>query len=105
MVPELGHALESQQGLGIYPREVIRDIYREVVGDNYPCEILTLGIDSSWRIIPPATLDLKTQSICIDGVLYWGRDSHPKYTVVSLDLMKEKFRSKPIPHYMTETNK
>ncbi|KAL2492818.1 putative F-box protein [Abeliophyllum distichum] len=79
-------------------------ISSERVHDIYPCEILTLGIDSSWRIIPPATLDLKTQSICIDGVLYWGRNGHPKYMVVSFDLMKERFLVKPIPDYMTETN-
>ncbi|CAI9765365.1 unnamed protein product [Fraxinus pennsylvanica] len=72
---------------------------------GYPCEILTLGIDSSWRIVPPATLDLKTQSICIDGVLYWGRDGHPNYAVVAFDLMKEKFRVEPIPDYMAETIK
>ncbi|CAA2965402.1 putative F-box protein At1g32420 [Olea europaea var. sylvestris] len=73
--------------------------------DGYPCEILTLGVDSSWRVIPPATLDLKTQSICIDGVLYWGRDCHPNYSVVAFDLMEEEFRVEPIPDYMTETNK
>ncbi|CAA3029061.1 F-box At5g65850-like isoform X1 [Olea europaea subsp. europaea] len=89
----------------------IKDLYKllkihsEKDGDDYPCEILALGIDSSWRIAPPATLDLKSQSICINGVLYWGRDGHPNYTVVAFDLMKEEFRVNPIPRYMTETNK
>ncbi|KAI5680142.1 hypothetical protein M9H77_01369 [Catharanthus roseus] len=39
---------------------------------NLECEILTLGKDNSWRIIPPPPCPIRRHCLCVkDGFLYW----------------------------------
>ncbi|KAI5660826.1 hypothetical protein M9H77_20149 [Catharanthus roseus] len=39
---------------------------------NMECEILTLGKDNSWRIIPPPPCPIRRHCLCVkDGFLYW----------------------------------
>ncbi|KAL3515817.1 hypothetical protein ACH5RR_022719 [Cinchona calisaya] len=54
---------------------------------NFDCEILTLGIDESWRNIESPPCEILKNSICFDGVLYWMEPENN----IAFDLAREKF--------------
>lgn len=71
---------------------------------NLDCEILTLGVDSSWRSIKPAPWEIRSRSICFTGVLYWmeptnlgptNSDNH----LIAFELDHEKFQIIPTPKF------
>ncbi|CAI9117621.1 OLC1v1019036C1 [Oldenlandia corymbosa var. corymbosa] len=74
-------------------------IYRRGLGlsflHNLDSEILTIGVDWSWRRIDPAPWELRSLGYCKDGVLYWDEEGTRTMKtgrhLLSFDLAREKF--------------
>lgn len=67
---------------------------------NLKCEILTLGIDSSWRTIISAPEEIKSRSVCLNGNLYWNESdgtSNSDNHFIAFHLGEEKFQLIPSP--------
>ncbi|CAI9105750.1 OLC1v1004751C1 [Oldenlandia corymbosa var. corymbosa] len=65
-------------------------------------EILTLGVDSSWRSIDPAPWVILIAGSCIEGVLYWNdtKINHIGNQLICFDLAREEFRVTPHPQIL-----
>ncbi|CAI9117628.1 OLC1v1019045C2 [Oldenlandia corymbosa var. corymbosa] len=60
-------------------------------------EILTVGVDSSWRSIDPVPCHLRTFAYCKNGVLHWADQGKTEGHLLSFDLDQEKFQFFDIP--------
>ncbi|CAI9098620.1 OLC1v1035299C1 [Oldenlandia corymbosa var. corymbosa] len=59
------------------------------------CEILTIGVDSSWRSIDPAPWELSSSAYCGNGGLYWDSNFSRSIGVsqfICFDLVQENFK-------------
>ncbi|KAL3515699.1 hypothetical protein ACH5RR_022601 [Cinchona calisaya] len=63
---------------------------------NLNCEILTIGVDKSWRSIDPPPWEIIHRSLCINGALYWAvsREKPDGFSdhLIAFHLSEEKFQ-------------
>ncbi|CAN0852862.1 F-box protein At1g52495 [Linum grandiflorum] len=68
------------------------------------CEVLTVGVDSDWRIIdavPPAPQFIGRDGVYVNGNIYWisRNKSCGSESLVAFDIGPEKFRMMRIPKF------